>query len=159
ATVGFAFLLGWTISLDRRASAIAALAFAFGTLLWPYSKYGFNAPLVAFGLPVGVFGFVRGTATRSTSTLVLGAVGFSIALLTRHELILASVVGVIWLLIEVRHARLDWKRFTIAAATIGAALVLWASLNYVRFGNPLRTGHRPGFSFAGVAGFTISPWG
>jgi len=159
ASVGFAFLLGWTISLDRRATAMAALALAFGTLLWPYSKYGFNAPLVAFGLTVGVFGFVRGTATRSTWTLVLGAVGFSIALLTRHELILASVVAVIWLLIEVRHARLDWKRFIIAAATIGAALVVWASLNYVRFGNPLRTGHRPGFSFVGVAGFTISPWG
>jgi hypothetical protein len=74
-------------------------------------------------------------------------------------MILASAVGVAWLLIEVRHARLDWKRFAVAAATIGAALVVWASLNYVRFGNPLRTGHRPGFSFEGAAGFTISPWG
>ena len=159
ATVGFAFLLAWTISLDRRASALAALALGFGTSLWPYSKYGFNAPLVALGLTVGVFGFVRGAATRSTSTLLLGAVSFSIALLTRHEMILASVVGVLWLLNEVRHARLDWKRFSIAAAAIGAAIVVWTSLNYVRFGNPLRTGHRPGFSFAGVAGFTISPWG
>jgi len=159
STVGFAFLLAWTISFDRRASTIAALVLAFATLLWPYSKYGFNAPLVALGLTVGVFGFARGAATRSTSTLLLGAIGFSIALLTRHEMILAAVIGVVWLLIEVRHARLDWTRFVIAAATISAALFLWASLNYVRFGNPLRTGHRPGFSFAGIAGFTISPWG
>jgi hypothetical protein len=159
ATVGFTFLLAWTISLNRRASAVAAFALAFGTLLWPYSKYGFNAPLVALGLTIGVFGFVRGAATRSTSALLLGAVGFSIALLTRHEMILASALGILWLADEARHARVEWKRFTIGAATIGAALVGWASLNYVRFGNPLRTGHRPGFSFAGVAGFTISPWG
>ena len=42
---------------------------------------------------------------------------------------------------------------------IAAALIIWAVLNVVRFGNPFRTGHHPSFSFGGFLGFSISPWG
>ena len=116
AAVGFAFLLAVSISNDRRASVAAALVLAFGTLLWPYLEYGFNAPLVTLGLTVGVYGFVAGTMTASVPTLLLGGVGFGLALLTRHEMILASVVGIVWLLTEARQQRLDRRH---VAARVG----------------------------------------
>ena len=159
AAVGFAFLLAVSISNDRRASVAAALVLAFGTLLWPYSKYGFNAPLVTLGLTVGAYGFVAGTMTASVPTLLLGGVGFGLALLTRHEMILASVVGIVWLMTEARQQRLDRRHVAAASVAIAAALIIWAVLNVVRFGNPFRTGHHPSFSFGGFLGFSISPWG
>jgi hypothetical protein len=159
AAVGFAFLLAVSISNDRRASVAAALVLAFGTLLWPYSKYGFNAPLVTLGLTVGAYGFVAGTMTASVPTLLLGGVGFGLALLTRHEMILASVVGIVWLMTEARRQRLDRRHVAAASVAIAAALIIWAVLNVVRFGNPFRTGHHPSFSFGGFLGFSISPWG
>ena len=92
-------------------------------------------------------------------TLLLGGAGFGLALLTRHELILASVVGIVWLVTEARQRRLDRRLVASASAGIAAAFIVWAVLNVVRFGNPFRTGHHPAFSFGGFLGFTISPWG
>ena len=45
ASVWLAYLFAWRLSGNARHSVLAALALAFGSMLWPYSKFGFNAPL------------------------------------------------------------------------------------------------------------------
>ena len=39
------FLFAWRLTGSLGGSLFAAFAFAFGTSLWPYSKFGFKAPL------------------------------------------------------------------------------------------------------------------
>ncbi|MEO7192113.1 MAG: hypothetical protein ABI051_13760 [Vicinamibacterales bacterium] len=43
-------------SLMRQASMVAAWMLAFGTLMWPYGKFGFNAAITAGARTGGVYG-------------------------------------------------------------------------------------------------------
>ncbi len=48
ATAGIVFVtfwFAWALTADLRAAVLTAVATGFATLLWPYSKFGFNAPL------------------------------------------------------------------------------------------------------------------
>ncbi len=44
------FLFAWRITGSLVGALFAAFALAFGTSLWPYSKFGFNAPLATLCL-------------------------------------------------------------------------------------------------------------
>ncbi|MEO8071091.1 MAG: hypothetical protein ABI652_06790, partial [Acidobacteriota bacterium] len=157
--VAFGFLLAWRLSANAEASLRAALALAFGTLLWPYGKFGFNAALACAALSSGVYGVGVGTLTRRIGLLAAGGAALGFAMLTRHELSLAAAVCLLWLSWQVRT---DTRRIALmlagAAGVVVAAGVSMA-LNVSRFGDPFFAGHRPVFSLAGALAFLISPSG
>ena len=60
-TVWVAFLFAWRLSSDARQAALTALTVGFGTLLWPYAKFGFSAPLATLCVLFGTYGIWTGT--------------------------------------------------------------------------------------------------
>lgn len=163
--VFFAVLLAWRLSGDVRAAAGAGLLLAFGTPLWVYAKFGFNAPLAALCLTAAAYGFWTGARTRSRAWLFFGGLALGYAVLTRHEMIVASLPAAAWLWLESRHDRRERLAWIVSAGTpVVAAGVLWLTYNYVRFGHPLDTGllRDPNVRFdtpllIGLHGLLLSP--
>src|SRR5262245_58976087 len=91
AVVGLSFVLAWRLTGDALASVGAAGLVAFGTLLWPYSKFGFNAPLAALGVTATVYFSSVAVSTGQRRAALLAGVSLSCALLTRHELMLMVI--------------------------------------------------------------------
>jgi 4-amino-4-deoxy-L-arabinose transferase-like glycosyltransferase len=158
-TVALGFLLAWRLSADRRASLLAAAALGFGTLVWPYSKFGFNAPLAAAALTGGVYGIGVGAHAEGRRLLAAGGAALGIAWLTRHELALAIVPAMVWLWWRVHRQPDRLARMSAALAGIAMAGAIWMTLNALHFGHPFWTGHQPDVTFRGIAAFLISPSG
>jgi hypothetical protein len=172
AAAAFGFLLAWRLSSHMRASVAAALVLAFGTMLWPYARFGFNAALTAGALAAGVYGTAAGVADRSRPLLAAGGAALGVALLTRHEMTLAAAVCLIWLAWSWRAPVAEDRGSTrperpagrtgpmiAAAAPVCGALAISLALNAIRYGTPLRSGFAPTFSFAGFAAYLVSPSG
>ena len=82
---------------------LTALVVAFGTLLWPYAKFGFNAALATAALTAGVYGVAAGTADRRAWMVAAGGAALGAALLTRHELLIAAAIAVAWVAWQMRR--------------------------------------------------------
>jgi hypothetical protein len=188
AAVAFTFLLGLELGGRTRGSVLAAFAAAFGTLLWPYSKFGFNAAVTAAALSGGVWGFAAAVRTGRTGLSIAGGLLLGFALLTRHEMALAASAACVWLWLEKGTAAIFSKKrgqpsevassHTVSAVPIfrkksrlspfsaacGISAVVACAVaagiyNAVRFGGPLSVGYTPAYSGAGFAGLTLSPAG
>ncbi len=163
--VAMAFLLAWKVAGSVRGAAVAAAALAFGTILWPYSKFGFNAPLAALCLATAVYGVWVGARERRAAALALGGIALGYAILTRHEMGVATLPVATWLFLETRHDRRQRATSALLVGTpVATAIVLWAFYNYVRFGHPLDTGllRDPNVRFdtpllVGLHGLLLSP--
>lgn len=159
ATVAFCFLLAWRLSRHLRASLVAAAALAFGTLLWPYSKFGFNAALTAGMLAGGVYGFIAGAERARPAWLLASGSAIGYALLTRHEMALAGVVCLLWLWWQVRTHPSKIRMFSAGATGVICGIAVSLALNWLRFGSPFQPGHTPAITFAGLTAFLTSPSG
>ena len=95
-TVWIVFLFAWRLTGDMSASIATAFIVAFGTLLWPYSKYGFNAAAATLAVTAGVYAVWVGRRSDRIGPLVFAGVAFGGALLIRPELTLAGVVAIVW---------------------------------------------------------------
>ena len=176
ATVGFGnvflaggavwltFLFAWRITRNVRASTLAALALGFGTLLWPYSKFGFNAPLATVCLLGGSYGMWVGTRTGKESFLTLGGISLACGLLTRHELGLAVIPAAVWLVLESGNQKVLARRAWRAGSPVVVAGAVWCVYNFVRFGNPLDAGYFGdngmgfgGSMLSGLYGLLVTP--
>lgn len=134
----FAMRLGAT----ARAAALTALTLGFGTLLWPYARWGFSAPLTALTLVWGTYGTWVGTRMRRPAMLFVGGLGLGCALLVRHELALATAPAGLWILLESGGAwRNAIRRGALVACPVAAAILLTLYYNDIRFGNPWDTGY------------------
>jgi hypothetical protein len=164
--VWLVFSFAWSLVGKLRPAVATALAFGFSTMLWPYSKFGFNAPLATFCVLAGVYGVWVGVRGCRSGMLVCGGIGLGFALLIRLELVLVTVPVGFWLLLEYGP---DWKRFLknamTVAAPVAAALLVTGYYNLTRFGNPLDTGYlrddTAGFGsiWTGAWGLLVSPGG
>lgn len=162
--VWVAFLFAWRLSDDLGASVLTAVAVGFGTLVWPYAKFGFNAPLGTLCVLLGTYGAWAGTRHDDGRLLVLGGVGLGGALLVKHELVLVAVPVGLWMLAESRG---EWARLlrqgALVAAPVLAAGIFTLYYNDIRFGNPFDTGYLRddtlgrGSVSAGLTGFLFSP--
>jgi hypothetical protein len=185
-TVWIAFLFAWRLcahlagapprAAPWRGSGVrltsgavtTALALAFGTLLWPYAKFGFSAPLATLCALAGTCGIwvgVRGEGTRGPEArgargsevpglvrssprfedaiaLVLGGAGLGGALLVRHELALLCLPAAGWIVAESwPDRRAIAGRGLLAGLPVVVAVVVTLFYNDARFGNPFDTGY------------------
>ena len=159
------FRLGAAVTGAPGAALFAALTFAFGSILWPYARFGFNQPIACAALTAAVH--TAWLAVRRSEPRWFAAAGLwiSAALLTRHEVGLALLPMAIWLWWAGRPAWAERRARLIAfTPMLGIGLLVWLGLNAYRFGNPLDTGHLrdpvPGFGspiLEGLAGLAFSP--
>jgi hypothetical protein len=163
-TVWVAFLFAWRLSNDARAAVATACAIGFGTLVWPYAKFGFNAPLGTLCVLWGTYGAWSGTRLRRASMLVIGGAGLGGALLVKHELALVCLPIALWVCAE---SDWEWRAIVRRGLQLGgpvlAAGLITLYYNDVRFGNPLDTGYLrdetlgAGSFRAGLTGLLFSP--
>jgi hypothetical protein len=163
-TVLVTFLFAWRLSRDPAASVGASLVVAFGTLLWPYSGFGFNTALTALFLLTGVYLLWTGRQPGEPSRVLWSGLAFGAASLTRHEMFLAALPAALWLLSD---STMTWRvrRRLVAMLAIGftaaVALSLW--YNVARFGHPLDAGQlrdtnvRLGSTISGLYGLLFAP--
>jgi hypothetical protein len=135
------FLLVWRQQGCARSACATAGLVAAGTLLWPYSKFGFNQPLAALFLVLATMSLVAGVRDKRWPGGTWAGVWTGLALLTRHELGLFGVVAVVYLWAATRGRpeaarRLGWRY----GAAFLAGLIAWCAHNAVRFGNPFEMG-------------------
>ena len=164
-----AVALTWLLALEVTGSAavalLAAALFGAGTVFWPYSKFGFNAPLATCCVLAGVLWLWSGVRRGRVAPLAVSGLAFGAAMLTRHELAIALLPAAAFLALAPRcPARL--KQAVAGALGFGAGFATWMALNYVRFGNPFNPGYlgdtNPAFGSSllwGTYGLLLSPSG
>jgi hypothetical protein len=157
--VAFSFLLAWRLSGHATASALASVVVAIGTLVWPYAKFGANAALTTGALAAGVYGIGAGAIDRRPRVVAGGGAALALALLTRHEMAIAAFVGLAWLAWRTRGELDRGKWLFRAAVPVCIAIAVGSTLNAMRFGHPLDTGHRPDLAVDGFRAFLLSPAG
>lgn len=163
ATIWLVYLFGATLTGSVRAGLATALLAGLATPLWPYSKFGFNAPLSALFLTAAVFSAWQSTRDSGPSAAWSGVwVGF--ALLTRHELMLAVVPLVAFFWLSARPGSAWLRQVAKLGTGLLPALIGWLSYNTWRFGHPLDAGYMrdavPGFGSSlleGLYGLLLSP--
>jgi hypothetical protein len=158
------FRLALILTGDDQAAALAALTAAFGSVLWPYAKFGFNQPLACAALGACVIAVVTGVKLGRTAPIARAGCWRAVGLLTRHELALAAFPLGVWLIASAPDRTTGLRR--LLAFTPGVVLGLAASLafNHYRFGNAFDAGQLrdpiPGFGSSlipGLAGLLFSP--
>jgi hypothetical protein len=161
--VWLVWLLGWHASGGRARTAVwAALIAAFATSLWPYSKFGFNAPLSAVLVTASVYLPLAWAETGRARTVCLAGAVCGLALLTRHELALIAIPSLAVIASARRHPW--WKPAVWWAAGAAPSAIVWLWYNHVRFGSVLETGYfrdqtigMGGSLAAGLWGLLLSP--
>ena len=145
----------------RVAVGAAAIA-AYATPLWPYSKFGFNAPLSAVLVAASVYFSLKTAEDGRGRSASLAGAACAVALLTRHELALVALpsLALIGSAPGARRLRL-WGSW---AAGAMPATIVWLWYNHARFGSIWETGYfrdqtiGMGSSFAGgLWGLLCSP--
>ena len=135
------FLFAWRLTGHVPGALFAAFSLAFGTVLWPYSKFGFNAPLATACLVWSAYWTWRGVREGHRHVVVLGGGMLGCALLTRHEMAIAAVPLAAWITFVSRGRTRDMAgRLAAFGMPVGIAVAIWMSYNFARFGHPLDTG-------------------
>jgi len=140
AAIWALYVFAWRLTRSPSAAARLALVVGVGSPLWPYSKFGFNAPLAAWFTTSAVYFAWRADREGRLRNAVLAGAFVGLALLTRHEL------GLLLLPILLLHATtpdtsVRLKRAIATLAGVTPALLLWLAYNALRFGNPFDTGY------------------
>jgi hypothetical protein len=158
------FRLGLVLTMNEQAAALAALTAAFGSVLWPYAKFGFNQPLACATLVACVTSVMIGSRRRMWKPVALGGIWLAASLLTRHEMALAALPIGAWLLMSAPDRATGVRQLAVFAPGVIGGVAAWMTLNVHRFGNPWDAGQvrdaTPGFGSSiahGLAGLLFSP--
>ena len=153
------FWFAWGLSGDLRAAVVTALGTGFATLLWPYAKFGFNAPLASLCVVTGVGLSWAGVRCGRPAMLFAAGCGLGCALLVKHEMVLVVVPVMIWIALEsAPRWRLALRRAITVCIPVCAGIAATAYYNVVRFGNPLDTGYLRDDT-VGFGSFPEGAWG
>jgi hypothetical protein len=127
---------------DAQAALFAALGLAFATSVWPYAKFGFNAPLTLALVTAGLHAAWIASRDRLIRAWWWSGAALAFALLVRHEMILLIVPVALWAALEAR-GNPGRTVASLLRVAVPLALALAATLLYnaARFGNPLDTGY------------------
>ena len=163
AIVRECFLLAVAVLGDVSSAALAALTLGLASVLWPYSRFGFNQPLACFTLLAATRQTFLGTRDRVRWRLAAASAWLAASLMTRHEMAIASVPLLGWLWWD-GHPSFSERAKRVAAFAPGLliGIALWSTYNMIRFGSPLVSGQDtvPGFGspvVPGLAGLLASP--
>ncbi|MYD60213.1 MAG: hypothetical protein F4W91_04170 [Gemmatimonadetes bacterium] len=107
-------------------------AFALGTMVFPYSGYGFPEPLVGLGLLIATHSLIK----RHPSSILAG-IGFAIAVLTKFYTLILLPIPLLYL----RRTQHTTSRIAVFLSPIVAACLIIAYHNHLRYGNILLTGY------------------
>lgn len=159
------FRLSTLVTGAAGPSLLAALTFAFGSVLWPYARFGFHQPLACVALVGAVDAAWLAVRRSEPKRFAWAALWLVAGLLTRHELGLAIAPVAAWLWWSGRPTSAQrWQRLRAFGPVLAAGLAVWLALNAYRFGNALDTGHLrdpvPGFGSPivdGLLGLLFSP--
>jgi hypothetical protein len=150
---------------DAGASALAALTLAFASVLWPYSRFGFNQPLACLSLLAAVRCAIVGLRRDRAASLLASGCWLALSLMTRHEMAIAAIpiAAYLWFAEAPRNA-VRLKRIAAFVPGVATGAAAWFTYNAVRFGNPLDTGYlrdpTPGFGYPiakGLVALAASP--
>ena len=156
ATVAVIFLLAVAMLERQRAALVAAALAGAGSLLWPYAKFGFNAPLTAFILAAMTLLLWRGVVEDRPSLLAWAGWVAGFGWLTRHEFPVIVVPVAVWLAVTAgRHGA--WRRLMAFLPGVAAGGLVWCAYNFARFGRPFFVGYEPHYTGAGFYGLLFSP--
>ena len=136
------FRLAAAVTGNSAAAGWAALTFAFGSILWPYAKFGFNQPLACLTLLSAAFDAFRATREHKPRYAIWAGVWLGASILTRHELAIGIAPIAVWLWLD-RHpsAQERGRRLAAFAPALIVTAVVWLGYNYIRFGNPIDSGY------------------
>ncbi len=159
------FRLSAAMTGDVVSSALAALTFAVGSILWPYARFGFNQPLACVTMLASVTEAYLGVRAGQKIRLVRSGLWFALGLLTRHEMGASVVPIAAFLWLDGRQPwRVRFSRLLAFAPGVVAGIAIWLAFNNARFGNPFDSGHlrdpTPGFGspiVPGLLGLLVSP--
>ncbi len=140
AAIWALYVFAWRLTRSSSAAARLALVVGVGTPLWPYSKFGFNAPLAAWFTTSAVYFAWRADREGRLRDAVFAGAFVGLALLTRHELALL-LLPILLLHATTRDASVRAPGAIATLAGVTPALLLWLAYNALRFGNPLDTGY------------------
>lgn len=141
------YRLGRRLGYDHGPALGAALAGALATPLLVYSKTFFSEPLIALALVVAVLGALRGGEGRAGGWVLCGA-ALGGAVLVKP---VALAVTPVFALYALARAKGRWQALVGVGGPLGAAIVVTALYNQLRFGSPFDTGYR-------TAAWDVAPW-
>jgi hypothetical protein len=164
ALVWLTFRLALAITGDVMSSALGALTLAFGSVLWPYARFGFNQPLACATLVAAVREAYLGVRASDNRRLAWSGAWLGASFLTRHEMIVGAAPLGLWLLHEGSTRGRAARSLLAFAPGVAAALAAWLGYNAWRFGNPFDMGLLrdpvPGLGSSllhGLSGLVLSP--
>lgn len=159
-TVAVVFVFALVLTGRAVPALLAAATCGVGSLLWPYARFGFNAPLAAWLLTTAVTSLWIGDRHDRLRPIVVAGFVAGAAWLTRHEFALIIGALVVWLAAADRTAPgRRWRRLIAFLPGILVAGVIWSAYNTSRFGHPLVVGYQPRYSAEGYWGLLASPGG
>lgn len=126
------FAIALALGYPPRASVWAALALAFGTMLWPHAKHDAFEPQMTAALMVGAWYAIHsGAGTSFKAGLACGW-----AMLVKPVAVLVAAPLAVY--VAARRGRRGFLGFSAGPAL---AIALTLAYDLVRFGNPLETGY------------------
>jgi hypothetical protein len=163
AIVWATFLFGVAATGGPRAASLGAVTLAFAGVLWPYSGFGFNQPLATLTFTLALYDVVVGAIDGAALRIARAGWWMAASVLTRHEMALAVVPMLGWLLAASGAGR-RLRSVVLFLPGLAAGAAIWMTFNWWRFGNPLDSGYlrdaNPGLGspfLAGLAGLLFSP--
>jgi len=135
------------LGYPRKTACYSTLVLGLCTILFPYAKYFFSAPLVSLTLLVSFYHFTKYAREGKGRDLAISSFSYALLLLTRMDgLILLPVYGSAISLVSVRKKRRFPSPSTIRDVLIFAvpvllALVCQALVNHLRYGSPFKSGY------------------
>ncbi len=140
AAIWALYVFAWRLTQSSAAAARLALVVGVGSPLWPYSKFGFNAPLAAWFTTSAVYFAWRADREGRLPEAVFAGAFVGLALLTRHELALL-LLPILLVHATTPGASVRLKRAMATVAGAAPALLLSLAYNAMRFGDPFDTGY------------------
>ena len=128
----FFFLILQSFNYPPSTTKWLTVAFALGTMVLPYSGYGYSEPLVGLGLLIATYSLIKPRPSP-----ILAGIGLSIAILTKFYTLVLLPIPLFYL----RRNRYSTSRILAFLSPIVAACLLIAYHNHLRYGNILHTGY------------------
>jgi len=141
ALLFFFYRLQRRLNVSPRSSLRATMLVAFGSLVWPYAHLSFDVLPTAALIMAGTELLVAATSGDEPRWYLWAGLCFGGALLFRIDSVLAVVPASLWVWWATRGSRLQRHHLARWALGPGAALLITAWYNEIRFGSIFNDGH------------------